>query len=38
MGVRDGGTRVDLNDQAIDITDLRAMYNNGSRGEKKAYE
>ncbi|KAK9222112.1 hypothetical protein WN944_010544 [Citrus x changshan-huyou] len=32
MGVRDGGTRVDLNDQAIDITDLRVVYSSGPRG------
>ena len=32
MGVRDGGTRVDLNDQAIDITDLRVVYSSGKKG------
>ncbi|KAH9648992.1 PMD domain-containing protein [Citrus sinensis] len=32
MGVRDGGTRVDLNDQAVDITDLRVVYSSGPRG------
>ena len=32
MGVRDGGTHVDLNDHAVDITNLRAVYNNGPRG------
>ena len=31
MGVRDGGTRVDLNDQAIDIIDLRTIYNSGPK-------
>lgn len=31
IGVRDGGTRVDLNDQAMDITNLHAMYNSGWR-------
>ncbi|KAK9191060.1 hypothetical protein WN943_019671 [Citrus x changshan-huyou] len=32
MGVRDGGTRVDLNDQAVDITDLLVVYSSGPRG------
>ncbi|KAH9780913.1 hypothetical protein KPL71_008255 [Citrus sinensis] len=32
IGVRDGGTRVDLNDQAVDITDLRVVYSSGPRG------
>ncbi|KAL9441932.1 hypothetical protein AB3S75_020437 [Citrus x aurantiifolia] len=32
MGVRDGGTRVDLNDQVVDITDLRVAYSSGPRG------
>ena len=32
MGVRDGGTHVDLNDQAVDITDLRVVYSSGPRG------
>ncbi|KAK9199640.1 hypothetical protein WN944_014832 [Citrus x changshan-huyou] len=32
MGVKDGGTHVDLNDHAVDITNLRAVYNSGPRG------
>ena len=32
MGVRNGGTRVDLNAQAIDITDLCAVYSSGPKG------
>ncbi|KAK9174885.1 hypothetical protein WN944_026889 [Citrus x changshan-huyou] len=32
MGVRDGGTHVDLNDQAVDITNLRVVYSSGPRG------
>ena len=31
MEVRGEGTRVDLNDQAVDIIDLRAIYNNGPK-------
>ncbi|KAK9174853.1 hypothetical protein WN944_026857 [Citrus x changshan-huyou] len=32
IGVGDGGTHVDLNDQAVDIIDLRAVYSSGPRG------
>ena len=32
MEDRDGGTHVDLNDQAVDITNLCAVYSSGPRG------
>ncbi|KAK9185029.1 hypothetical protein WN943_025382 [Citrus x changshan-huyou] len=32
MGVRDGGTRVDFNDQVVDITNLHVVYSSGPRG------
>ena len=44
MGDRDRGTHVDLNDQVVDLIDLRAVYSSEPRGinitdvKKKANE